>query len=519
MRKVPRLYYALLLVVVIIAVVLYGCQGVKQSTSSSPNTPGDPAGPVNPGNPAPGSSPTPGAPGAPGGDQPGAINHIIVFLQENRSFDSYFGLLSSYWANHGYSAQAFDGLPLSASNPGCDPSSPSPGPCVVDPGSPTINVFHLQTMCIELNTPSWNEARADFNVHDPANGPPTLDGFVASAARLLRTAPASFHDLNGRRAMGYYDGADLNYYYFMASNFATSDRWFSPVMALTQPNRMYLLAATSHGHAFPLARSNSPLLSDKTIFQLLQENGVTWKIYVHPLPDSTANGCSTQPECLMFQSYINMFTFQNDVLNKYPQNLVPISQYFTDVTSGTLPQVAFIEPASDEGLDEHPSLTTPVNIQSGAQYASTLINALMHSPAWVDSAFIFSFDEFGGMYDHVPPQPAVSPDGIKPSDLQPGDVCRNSGGAHCDFTETGYRVPLIVISPYAKKHYVSHTVADYTAILKFIETRFHLPSLTARDAAQMDMSEFFDMANPPWMTPPTPPAQNTGGACYLDHLP
>src|SRR5215471_2153554 len=127
MRKVPRLYYALLLVVVIIAIVLYGCQGVKQSSS---NNPGDPAGPVNPGNPGPGGSPAPGSPGSP--DQPGAINHIIVFLQENRSFDSYFGQLSSYWANHGYSAQAFDGLPLSASNPGCDPSSPSPGPCVVD---------------------------------------------------------------------------------------------------------------------------------------------------------------------------------------------------------------------------------------------------------------------------------------------------------------------------------------------------------------------------------------------------
>jgi len=316
--------------------------------------------------------------------------------------------------------------------------------------------------------------------------------------------------------MGYYDGEDLNYYYFMASNFGTSDRWFSPVMALTQPNRMFLLSGTSHGHAFPLGRSNSPLLSNKTIFQLLQENGITWKIYVHPL--RSENNCGL-PICLLFQSYINMFTFQHDILTKYPQNLVPISQYLSDVANGTLPQVAFIEPASDEGLDEHPSLTDPVNIQAGARYVSTLINALMHSPSWADSVFILTFDEFGGMYDHVPPQPAVSPDGIKPRDLQPGDVCFKGGGANCNFTRTGYRVPLIVISPYAKKHYVSHTVADYTAILKFIETRFHLPNLTNRDAAQMDMSEFFDMAHPPWMTPPTPPAQVTSGACYLDHLP
>jgi phospholipase C len=80
-------------------------------------------------------------------------------------------------------------------------------------------------------------------------------------------------------------------------------------------------------------------------------------------------------------------------------------------------------------------------------------------------------------------------------------------------------VPLIVISPYAKKNYVSHTVADTTAILKFIETRFSVPSLTARDAAQPNMSEFFDFNNPPWITPPTPPTQNTSGPCYVNSLP
>jgi phospholipase C len=76
-----------------------------------------------------------------------------------------------------------------------------------------------------------------------------------------------------------------------------------------------------------------------------------------------------------------------------------------------------------------------------------------------------------------------------------------------------------VVSPFSRKNYVSHTGADYTAILKFIEKRFGLSALTARDDAQMDMTEFFDFTNPSWMTPPSAPAQNTGGACYLDHLP
>lgn len=148
-----------------------------------------------------------------------------------------------------------------------------------------------------------------------------------------------------------------------------------------------------------------------------------------------------------------------------------------------------------------------------------MMSALMQSPSWKDSAFLLTFDEFGGFYDHVPPHPAVSPDGIKPIDLQPGDVCTTITGPTCDFTYTGYRVPLIVMSPYAKKNYVSHSVADLTAILKLIETRFGVPPLTKRDAAQIDMTEFFDFNNPPWTTPPSPPAQNVSGACYLNKLP
>src|SRR6185437_3960539 len=226
-------------------------------------------------------------------------------------------------------------------------------------------------------------------------------------------------------------------------------------------------------------------------------------------------------KCLMSLTYLQNFEFSLTVLASYPQKIAPISEYTTDLQNGTLPQVAFIEPASDAGLDEHPSDSDarPENIQKGAAYAASLINALMQSSSWHSSALFLTFDESGGLYDHVSPQPTVSPDGIRPIDLEPGDPCTTTSGPTCDFTYTGGRVPLIVISPYAKTHYVSHTVADYTAMLKFIETRFNLPSLTARDAAQMDMTEFFDFVNDPWATPPTPPAQVTNGPCYLDHLP
>jgi phospholipase C len=453
-----------------------------------------------------------------------SINHIIVMVQENRSFDHYFGALRQYWADNGYPDQAFDGLPQfptsspagpAPTNLGCDPAFPAPSDCIVDSASPIITSFPLSTVCLENPSPTWNEAHTWFNRLNPTSGTPLLDGFVKAAAHDSRSV--GFFDQGGVRVMGYYNDVQLPYYYFMASNFSTSDTWYSPVMTRTAPNRMFMLAATSGGHVYPL--NSFPHLTEPIIFQILQNAGISWKIYVHP----AANG-KTDAASLFKQSYIQNFTYGQTILNTYPQNLVPISQYFTDLQNGTLPSFGFIEPASAVSLDEHASdQDTPPNvapnIKAGANYVSTLINGLMGSSSWKDSIFILTYDEAGGFYDHVAPVPTVSPDGIAPIDLLPGDTCTVATGPTCDFTYTGYRVPLIVVSPFAKKNYVSHTVADYTAVLKLVETRFGLASMTARDAAQIDMTEFFDFSNPPWMTPPTPPAQSTSGPCYLDHVP
>jgi phospholipase C len=447
------------------------------------------------------------------------LNHIVFMAQENRGFDHYLGAMREYWATNGFPDQAFDGLPEfnpvagiaplqgpAPTNPGCDPAFPPPSDCTTDGNSPAVESFPMISMCVENPSPSWNEDHVDWNLSDPLSATATLNGFVWTAAHDARANQPPFSDVNGVRAMAYYDATDLPYYYFLASNFATSDRWFSPTMSRTQPNRMYMLAATSAGHVYPLTQGT---LSNPTIFDLLQSAGISWKVYVtdlvHAMPpinDSTLTYFATAA--------------------KYPQNMVPVSEYFSDLQNGTLPSVAFIDPGFDSGLDEHPGLDDGEpggSVQLGAQYVSTLINALMQSSSWQDSAFILTFDEFGGFYDHVAPQPAVSPDGIKPSDLQPGDICTKGLGPTCDFVYTGYRVPLMIISPFARKNYVSHTVADYTAWLKLVETRFDLPSLTKRDSAQMDMTEFFDFVNVPWKVPPVPPPQPTNGSCYLTHLP
>ena len=468
------------------------------------------SGSVSAGGPTP--TPTPSPTPTPATLQ-NSVNHIIILAQENRSFDHYFGHLMQYWQKNGYpqasNGTTLDGMPDGAMNVGDPPAGGGP--------PPTITAFPLQTMCVENPSPSWNESHVDFNKHDSLSTTYMGDGFAQTAGH-----EGPINDVTGTRVMGFYTGDNLNYYYFMASNFATSDRWFSPALSRTQINRQYMLSGTSQGHAYPITPGN-PQLSAKTIMQALDENHITWKDYVHPLQGP--NPCTTA-QCLLGQSYMAQFDYSSTILKNEPQNVVPVDQFLTDANNSALPQVVFIEPSSAEGLDEHPadSGTGAIDIQQGAKFVSSLINGLMASPSWKDSIFILTWDEGGGFYDHVSPQPMPSPDAIAPKDLRANDICTNTDGSinsspTCNFMYTGYRLPLVVISPFTKKNYVSHTVADYTAILKLIETRFNLHSLTARDAAQMDMTEFFDFNAAPWKTPPTPPSQITTGACYLDHLP
>ncbi len=465
-----------------------------------------------------------------------SLNHIIFFAQENRSLDNYFGAMRQYWKDNGIPDQSFDGLPQfnptsgaaplfgpPPAIPGCDPTSPYPGKCIFDT-SHTVASFHMISVCNENTSPSWQEAHNDWDYTDPVGTRPAKNnGFVHTAAGDARDNNGHpFYDTDGIRAMGYWDGTDLNYDYFMASNFATSDRFFHPALARTEVNRSYIDAATSQGDALQQGANpqDQALHTAPPIWEELQNAGISWKVYINP--DST--GCAGppyQPACLAQTVAFSEFTYSKKALADFPQNVAPISEYFSDLEDGTLPQVAEIYAGSDAGLDEHGSVSDAhaTNIQDGARYTAKLINALMQSSSWEDSAFIFTFDESGGLYDHVAPQPMPSPDGIKPVDLPAGYICTGKTGPICDFTYTGYRIPLTVISPFAKKNYVSHTVMDSTAWLKFVETRFNLPALTKRDAAQPDMTEFFDFNNPPWMSPPVPPQQRVSNPCYLDHLP
>ena len=408
------------------------------------------------------------------------VNHIIFMMQENQSFDRYFGQLNAYRQSKGYGADV-NVTPANASQLSFDHST-------------TFTPFHMISMCTEDLSSYWNESHNDWNHFAPTTATPLMDGYANSAGGNSRNSVPPGFDINGQRVMGYYDDSDLPYYYFMATQFAMSDAWFSPLMSNTPSSRLYAMAATSHGVV------NKPLTQVKidTIFDELERKGVSWKNYVPDYP----NGSSLKPFPIFAK-----FT---------GTKIVPMSQYFTDAKSGNLPQVAFIDRDSKSGLDEHPG--PGISVQKGAAYVKTIIDALMASSNWDDSVFFFTYDEGGGFYDHVPPVATASPDGILPV-LGTNDTCTSTPGPMCDFVYTGFRLPNFVVSPFARAHYVDHTNMDTTAILTFIEKRFGVAALTARDAAEPDISFFFDFAGKPNLTPPTPPSQPTNGPCYVNALP
>lgn len=454
----------------------------------------------------------------------GKIKHIFFMLQENRSFDNYFGVLGAY------RAQRLQQFGIAASPSDVDGFDPN----VVLTNHHTgtqVKPFHEPTVCTQNPTPSWDESHHDValtggdaawqTTSQYTAGSFAMNNFLDTPNGGLASGETNY-DPDGTRVMGYYDQTDLPYYYDLATFFATSDRWFSPIMAATYPNRMYLFAASSFGHEYPDEDASHPQYSAKTIFGAMNNANVSWTYY--------------------YQDGMFLPNFQ-DWNNPVVQGKTFHLNYLMDMLAGTcsgspcdpdktLPQVIFIEAAAGKSaLDEHPNN----NIQKGAAFVQSIINALMNSDAWQDSVFILTYDEGGGLYDHVPPITVPTPDPYSQGqcpDVNNGSYGYCHTGDNPNFTAptpdqggydmfnlSGFRVPVIVISPYAKPHYVSHTPMDYTAILAFIEKTFNVPPLTSRDQYWFNngaMSDFFDFSAPALLNPPN---STGGGAAWITFLP
>jgi phospholipase C len=325
----------------------------------------------------------PNARSAPATPVASRINHIVVLMQENRSFDSYFGQLHN------------EGQPMSEP----EPTTGNPDP--TNPSNPPIIPFHQTQLCANSDLGhGWDDTHNEYD-----GG--AMDGFTADNA-----IP---DDPMGARSMGSYDQSQLPFYYSLANTFGIGDRYFASVLGPTYPNRFYLLAGTSFGH---IANDFPPPggFTQPTIFDRLDGAHISWRIYAA----GPAFG-------MLFHT----------VQVEAATHVFPISQYYVDAKAGTLPQVAYIDAqgsgAPNVEADEHPV----ANVQVGQQFVYTIVHALEHSPDWDRSAMFLTYDEHGGFYDHVPSPPAVVPDDIPPM-LQPGDI-------QASFDRYGIRVPVIVV--------------------------------------------------------------------------
>ena len=413
------------------------------------------------------------------------LNHIIFMVQENRAFDNYFGVL----ANYRVKVDHIPGAQLSDVN---DLHNLPPGYTLQNPQGQRFAPFHERTECIENLSPSWDETHTDMDLvggdwmNLSQNSQYLMDKFLFTT---LSGGTGDKYDPTHSRPLGYYDWTDLPFYYELAAQFATSDTWHSPEPANTIPNRTYLFAGTSYGHGYP-APPGDPVWQQPTIFRALTQAGITWRYYYQDNSVFLAqwadwNDPNIQANVRSIQEWYNILQSPN--------------------ADSELPQVVFIERASATGYDEHPGN----NIQLGAARVQQILNALLNSAAWPDSAFILTWDEGGGVYDQDAPILVTPPDNVLPNDLQ--------GHIQGLFNVSGFRLPVIVVSPWVKPQNISHTPMDYTAMLKLIETRYNIPPLTQRDATAGDMADpnsgFFDFSTPHLLQVPPLPTQPTNGTC------
>ncbi|MHB1519628.1 MAG: alkaline phosphatase family protein [Acidimicrobiales bacterium] len=389
--------------------------------------------------PGPGTLPNPAA--RPGTDQLPEITTIVAVMLENHTYDSLLGMVPN---GAGFTLGR-NGKPTN--------SNPWPLRSVIAPPErgAVLSSFPMPTPCQVAAHPynTWEAGHTSFNEG-------RMDGFVRS-----NSGPVS---------MGYYDASLMPFVNSLASTFPVCSRYFSSVMAQTYPNRRYFMAGTSLGLIADDLNLDVP--PNGTIFEMLNKYGISWRNYY-----------SDTPSYLIWTYLYN----RPDIAS----NAVGIDQFYSDAASGNLPAYSMVDPKYSTSSEENPQ-----DVQFGDQFLSQVVNAVMKSPQWPHTLLVWTYDEGGGYYDHVPPPRAIRPDLVPPmlaSTDPPGRV----------FNRYGFRLPSGVVSPYARPNYVSHVVHDHTSILKLIETKWNLPALTYRDAHADDLLDSVDLgSSPAFLTPP-----------------
>ena len=407
---------------------------------------------LRPHRPRPDELPYPDRPmGEPGIPQ---IENVVLVMLENHSADNVLGMLP-----HAVPARRrdFDGLPVNrfgapiASNPSNAQTAPRPV-------SGYVRSYPAPDDCASSGlTQNWNSSHAQYN-----GG--RNDGFVTNA--------------ESPTPMMYLTQEQLPVTYALAGHFPVNDRYFCSLLGQTLPNRRYYLSGTSSGQVNDDDSSAFVPAANGTIFDRLDAGGVSWAVYYGSAPTPLV--------------YFPNFRDNPAQVARCLRN----DLFFTAASAGTLPAVSYVEENFNYQSEENPQ-----DVAYGEGFLRQVVQACMDSPQWDKLALFVTYDEHGGYYDHVPPPAAIAPDDIAP------DLTLSAKGTFpAKFDRYGFRVPMMVISPWGQPRYVSHKVADHTSILAFLEHKWNLPPLTRRDAAAWDLRDMFDVTERRLADPPSLPA-------------
>ncbi len=455
----------------------------------------------------PGTLPQPDRPA--GTDLIPQIKHIVVLMMENHSYDSYFGMLTGRGA----------GFPL----------RPDGTPDIANPrrGGDPVRAYHQKStvQAEQVPTQSWHASYLQ-------RGGGACDGFVTSTQALAPKRDPTV-------PMGYWTGQDLPFYYGLARTFPLADHWFCSCLGPTFPNRRFLIAGTAHGLVDDLPFDLVDYPPAGTIFDMLTKHGISWVNYHHVSKARIVLKRLLGGHGLVAaRRFVALGRWFPPLLNlergnkSFTAGLYPLGlarcllhlrtsdQFFADADNGTLPSFSIVDPDFGSFSEENPQ-----DIQLGESFAAEVINRVMHGKGWKDTLLIWVYDEHGGYYDHVDPPAAPPPDDVEGRSLLtlPGWVqaclrtvlkgplaqLAQADAGPRRYDRYGFRVPAVIVSPYARPDYVCSQVLDHTSVLKLIEQKWNLPPLTDRDAAAASPLDALDLASPPaFLAPPDlpPPA-------------